>query len=140
HSDIYPGLERKVFDGLAINHTNFINLRLYEVCKYIIGPGFYHHGFAPIIMNLAKFKSLSPHLQKMITDSMVKAEPLMQAKKGERIKKTWKILESKGMKHITWSDEENKAFIDKVNRVTWDVAGKKLKPGKLEKMKKMMGY
>ncbi|MFX1297635.1 MAG: GTPase, partial [Promethearchaeota archaeon] len=24
HSEIYPGLERNVFDGLAINHTNFI--------------------------------------------------------------------------------------------------------------------
>ncbi len=140
HSDIYPGLERKVFDGMAFTHTNVINLRLYEVCKYIIGPGFYHHGFAPIIMNLAKFKSLSPHLQKVITDSMEKAEPLMKVKKNARIEETWKTLESNGMKHITWSPEENKVFLDKVNRVTWEVAGKKLKPGKLEKMKKMMGY
>ena len=140
HSEIYPGLERNLFDGLAINHNNFINLRLYEVCKYVVGPDFYTHGAGPIIMNLAKFNNLPKHLQKVILDSMEKAEPMVKDKREELNGENWKILEANGMKHIQWSTEENRAFLDLVNRVTWEVTGKKLKPAKLQNMKKMMGY
>ncbi|MBW2029616.1 MAG: TRAP transporter substrate-binding protein DctP [Deltaproteobacteria bacterium] len=140
HSEIYPGLERNVFDGLAINHTNFINLRLYEVCKYVVGPGFYAHGAAAVIMNLAKFNKLPKHLQKVITDSMEKAEPQIIEKNDAIQVDNWKILKAKGVKHVKWSDEESKIFLDKVNQAMWDKEGKKLKPEKLEKMRKMMGY
>jgi len=140
HSEIYQGLERNLFDGLAINHTNFINLRLYEVCKYIVGPAFYNHGAASVIMNLAKFNGLPEHLQKVILDSMEKAEPaIIEMDKSIQVE-NWKTLEANGMKHIQWAPEESKVFLDKVNQSMWDVEGKKLKPDIVEKMKKMMGY
>ena len=140
HSEIYAGLERHVFDGLAINHTNFIDLHLYEVCKYIVGPTFFHHTTAAVIMNLGKFNSLPNHLQELILQSMEKAEPLIKEKENEIDAKNWKTLEAKGMKHIKWSPEDNKTFLDIVTQVTWEVEGKKLKPGVGDKMKKMMGY
>ena len=44
------------------------------------------------------------------------------------------------MKHIEWSPQDTKAFLDKIDEVAWEVHGKKLPPGMPDKMKKMMGF
>ena len=140
HSEIYSGLERNVFDGLGTNDNSFVSLHLYEVCKYIVGPSFFRHTTASIIMNPRKFNSLPKHLQELVLDSMKKAEPLIKEKENEIEANNWKAMEANGMKHIKWSPEDNKTFMDIVTQVTWKVEGKKLKPGMVDKMKKMMGY
>lgn len=140
HSEIYPGLERSMFDGLAINHTNFINLNLYEVCKYVIGPGFYPRGAAAVIMNLDKFEGLPDELQEVIINSMEKAEPIIRKMDKDIEKVNWETLESKGVKHIEWSAEENEIFLNKVIEVTWEVEGKKFDPDVLKEIKKMTGF
>jgi TRAP-type C4-dicarboxylate transport system substrate-binding protein len=140
HSEIYSGLERNMFDGLAINHTNFINLHLYEVCKYIVGPGFYSHGAASVIMNLGKFKGLPDQLQEVIVSSIEKAEPMIRKLDEDIERSNSEILESKGMKHIEWSANDNRLFLDRVVEVTWKVGGKKMKPEEVQKIKAMTGY
>jgi TRAP-type C4-dicarboxylate transport system substrate-binding protein len=105
-----------------------------------VGEAFYSHGAASVIVNLAKFNSLPEHLQKLILQSMEKAEPLIKEKEKELEAKNFKILENNGMKHIQWSPGDSRTFLDKVNQISFEVDGKKIEPAKLDKMKKMMGY
>ena len=138
--DIYSGLERNLFDGLAIKHNSFINLSLFEVCKYVVGPGFWPNFSAVTIMNEEKFKGLPNHLQKLIVDTQEKAEPLMKKAQAPIIDKHWTILKEKGVKHIEWSPGDTKFFLDKIDEVAWEILGKKLPEGTADKMKKMMGF
>ena len=105
-SDIYSGLERNLFDGLAIKHNSFIALSLYEVCKYVIGPGFWPNFSAVTIMNEAKFGGLPKHLQSLIVDTEEKAEPLMKQVQAPIIDQHWAILKKNGVKHIEWSPQD----------------------------------
>ncbi len=140
HSDVYTGLERNLFDGLATKPSTFIDLALYEVCKFVIGPGFWPEYGTVTIMNEAKFAQLPKHLQDLMLGAMEKGEPAMKALCAPDIEQQWKTMKEKGMKHIEWSPEVSKKFLDRIDALTWEVRAKKLPEGTAEKMKKMMGY
>ena len=138
--EIYTGLERNLFEGLTINHTQFIHYNLYEVAKYFIGPEIWPRGSAAVVMNLAKFKSLPKHLQDVIIDVVKKIEPLIDDIHEEIVSQQTKKLAGHGVKHIKWSPEDSKSFQDTVNKAAWKKWSKGMTPEKLSKIKKMMGY
>ncbi len=140
HSEVYSGLERNLFEGLATKPGSFIDLSLYEVCKYVIGPGFWPNYSSVTIMNQAKFNQLPKHLKELMTGAMEKGEPAMKALCEPDIEQQWNTMKEKGMKHIEWSPEVTKNFLDKIDELTWEVRAKKLPTGMAEKLKKMMGY
>ncbi|MBW1804589.1 MAG: TRAP transporter substrate-binding protein DctP [Deltaproteobacteria bacterium] len=140
HSEIYTGLERNLFDGLAIKHMSFIRLNLQEVCKYVIGPGFWPRSSTVILMNEKKFQSLPKHLQDLIVDSQKKAErPMIEEIQRENIAKEWQLLKKHGVTHVKWSPEDTKFFLDKVDKVTLKARSKKIPAEELPKIMKMMG-
>jgi len=49
-----------------------IQLNLYEVCKYVIGPGFWPYAGNSILLNEKKFSSLPQNLQRLILESQKK--------------------------------------------------------------------
>ena len=140
HSDVYTGLERNLFDGLATKPGTFVELCLYEVCKFVIGPGFWPDYSTVTIMNEAKFGQLPKHLQGLMMGAMEKGEPAMKALCAPDIEQQWKTMKEKGMKHIEWSPEVSKKFLDHIDALTWEIRVKKLPEGMAEKLKKMMGY
>jgi len=140
HAEIYTGLERNLFEGFATKLQTVTQLHLYEVCKYIIGPDFWPNSSVVTVMNEKKFEGLPSHLQTLILDSQKKSERPMMALREEIHAKTWKILMDNGMEHIKWSEEDSKAFLDKINEVTFQARAKRIPPADLVKIKKMMGY
>ena len=138
--DIYAGLERNLFEGLAIKHTSFINFSLFEVCKYVIGPGFWPNYSIATIMNEKKFNQLPKHLQKLLLDVEEQEEPAMKKMMDSEEGKQWKKLGQEGVKHIKWSAEVSKMFLEKIDQITLEARGKRLPPGMVEKMKGMMGF
>jgi TRAP-type C4-dicarboxylate transport system substrate-binding protein len=139
-SDIYSGLDRNLFVGLATKHSSFIHFSLYEVCKYVIGPGFWPYYSVATIMNESKFDQLPKHLQELILGAEEKLEQRIIELTSPLIDKLWKKLEQEGVKRVQWSAEDSKMYLDKIDQITWEIRGKKLPPGMADKMKKMMGY
>lgn len=141
HSEIYTGLERNLFDGLAIKHMSFIRLNLPEVCKYVIGPGFWPRSSTVILMNEKKFSSLPKHLQDLILESQKKAErPMIEEIQRANVAEEWRLLEKHGVSHVKWSPEDTKFFLDKVDKVTLEARSKKIPADELPKIMKMMGH
>jgi len=140
HGDIYTGLERNLLDGLAIKHATFINLSLPEVCKYVVGPGYWGKLSMATVLNEGKFAGLPKHLQDLILNTQEEKERQIKEMEISLLEGQWKTLREKGVKHIKWSPEDSKAFLETVDRAGWKVLGKKLPPGMEAKLKKMMGY
>ncbi|MBW2036951.1 MAG: TRAP transporter substrate-binding protein DctP [Deltaproteobacteria bacterium] len=140
HGDIYTGLERNLLDGLALKHATFINLSLFEVCKYVVGPGYWGKYSTATIINEGKFGALPKHLQDLILNTQEKKEHQVKELELSLLEGQWKTLREKGVKHIKWPPEDSKAFLEVVDRAGWKVLGSKLPPGMADKLKKMMGY
>ena len=140
HGDIYTGLERNLLDGLAIKHVSFINLSLPEVCKYVVGPGYWGGFSSAPIFNEDKFSRLPKHLQDLIINTQKEKERQMKEMGDSMLEEQWKELQEKGVKHIKWSSEDSKAFLETVDQAAWKIHGNKLAPGMEEKIKTMMGY
>ena len=140
HGDIYTGLERNLLDGVAIKHATFINLSLPEVCKYVIGPGYWGKFSTATIINEDKFAGLPKHLQTLILNTQAKEEQQIKKMEITSLANQWKILQKKGVKHIQWSSEDSRAFLETVDQAAWKIHGNKLAPGMEKKIKTMMGY
>jgi len=138
--EVYTGLERGLFEGLSMNHTQVLHYNLYEICKYVIGPGFWPRGSAAVIMNQGKFDGLPKHLQDVIVNAIEKAEPLIDDIQKEVMSGQWKTLQGHGVSHVQWSQEDSKYFLGKVNEAAWDKLAKGLTPDMIADIKKMMGY
>ncbi|MFC1868024.1 TRAP transporter substrate-binding protein DctP [Thermodesulfobacteriota bacterium] len=139
HSDLYSGLERGLFTGLCTKLGTFLKLSLPEVCKYIVGPGFWPNYSTGTLMNEAKYQSLPKHLQNLIQDAELKTEQQLGGIMAPTIAGWNKDADKKGMKRIAWSPEETKAYLDRIDKLSWDHRVKKLPPGMGDKMKGMMG-
>jgi len=72
-SEYYTAMERGVMDAYATSMTVFIAMGLYQKTKYVIDHPFYRNP-SPLIVNLAKWKSLPAHLQKIIEDTAIELE------------------------------------------------------------------
>ncbi len=140
HGDIYTGLDRNLLDGLALKHATFINLSLPEVCKYVVGPGYWGKYSTVSIFNEGRFAALPQHLQNLIINTQKKEERQIKTMELSLLEGQWKTLREKGVRHIKWSPEDSKSFLETVDQAAWKIHGKRLAPGMAEKVKKMMGY
>ncbi len=140
HGDIYTGLDRNLLDGLPLKHATFINLSLPEVCKYVVGPGYWGKYSTVTLLNEDKFAALPKHLQDLILDTQEKIEPQIKELELSLLKEQWETLQAKGVKHVKWSPEDSQSFLETVDRSAWKINGKKLPPGMEKKLKTMMGY
>ena len=93
-----------------------------------------------IFMNGKKFDSLPKHLQDLILESQKKAELPMKDIQRANIAEDWRQLNAAGVKHIKWSPEDTKSFLEKVNQVTFKARSKKMSKDEAAKIMKMMGY
>ena len=140
HADLYTGLERGLFVGLYTKLGTFLELSLNEVCKYIVGPGFWPDYSTVTIMNEGRYESLPKHLQDVIQDAAIKTEQQIPGIMGPTIKGWNDDADKRGMKRIAWSPEDTKRYLDKIDELSWEGRVAKLPPGMADRMKKMMGF
>ena len=140
HADLYSGLERGLFVGLYTKLGTFLELSLDEVCKNIVGPGFWPDYSTVTIMNERRYESLPKHLQDVIQNAELRTEQELPGIMAPIIKGWNDDADKKGMKRIAWSPEDTKWYLDKIDELSWEARVAKLPPGMADKMKKMMGF
>jgi hypothetical protein len=79
-------------------------------------------------------------LQALILETQEKLEKPMIALQKEIRAKLWKEMMDNGMEHIEWSPEDSKAFLDKIDEITFRERSKRIPTADHARIKKMMGY
>lgn len=136
--ETYTALEQGTVDGLGWPVFGVRSIGWTRHVKFVVDLPFYGASNVGAIMNLDKWQSLPPDLQKSIVDVTAEFEPKMVAYfKGEQDKE-WKELESLVTK-VKFSDAENKTYLDTAYNVEWDAIAKRVTAEALAQLKKSTG-
>ena len=99
---------------------------------------FYEASNVVVLMNLDKWKSLSPEIQKTIIDVTAEYEPKMVTYFKTAEENEWAGL--KGLvTRVKFSDADNKKYLDTAYEVEWDAIAKRISPDVLAKLRKTTG-
>ena len=118
-SDIYTALERGTIDGYAWSILGNVQSGWVDVCKYILEPRIYQMNIEALI-NLKTWQKLSKHLQKILTDCMIKNEKEYSKIMAGIAEKEYKEMQKRGMKVIKFSPEDTKWYVDLAYEAGWD--------------------
>ncbi|MFC2122517.1 TRAP transporter substrate-binding protein DctP [Bacteroidota bacterium] len=118
--EVYTALERGAVDGLCWPTAGMIEAGFAEQVKYIVGPPFYRYtGF--FTMNLDKWNSLPPNLQKVVTNAMIeKVEKACIPHYQKLVDDERDRLLKLGLQVIEFSPEDDKWFVDLAYKAAWD--------------------
>jgi len=132
--DYYTAMERGVIDANVSSITIFIAMGLYQKTKYVIDHPFYRNP-SPIIVNLKKWNSLPPHLQKIMQDTAIELEetwpPVDQEAEGKMIKKA----KDAGVEFYKLSPDVEKWFMNAAYGAAWEDDAKLYPPEIVNKLK-----
>lgn len=118
-SDIYTALERGTIDGYAWAIVGNVQMGWVDVCKYIIEPRIYQMNIEALF-NLKSWQNLPAHLQKLLTDCMIKNEKEYSKVMAEIAEKEYQEMQKKGMKVIKFSAEDTKWYVALAYEAGWD--------------------
>ena len=135
-SEQYSALERGLVQGKAGKLATTIDEKSYEVLSYWIDHTFYDKGGEDsITVNLSKWNSLPPNLQKIMMDAVDKWEKegmvYFAAKKDEYKK----MLIANKMQPITFKPEDAKRFVELAYDSEWDASAAKFGKEFIDKAK-----
>ena len=73
-SEIYPGLEKGVIDGVVTSLNYVVDFKFYEQLNYVymVPLG---HGFIPIVVSIDAFESLPKDIQNIVIDELERVYP-----------------------------------------------------------------
>ena len=112
-ADAYVAMEKGAIDGMAFQAAFTAEYKLYEVAKYLTEPGFSQGGVL-ILMNAAKFDSLSPEMQEAIKkagyDASIKGSDYV----AEQVKAQTATMQEHGVQ-ITAFNPEVQAQIKEID-------------------------
>ena len=117
-SAMFEAAQRGLIDGMGCTIQAAKSFRLYEVVNYVNGSGFYQQNIVTLI-NLKKWNSLPKHLKDLLIDVQAKMEPKMAAYFEKRYDEVWAEMMSKGLKHTTWSEVDNKWYSELAYSAYW---------------------
>jgi len=118
-SDIYTALERGTIDGYAWSILGNVQSGWVDVCKYILEPRIYQMNIEALI-NLKTWQKLPKHLQKLLTDCMIKNENEYSKIMAGIAEKEYKEMQKRGVKVIKFSPEDTKWYVDLAYEAGWD--------------------
>jgi TRAP-type C4-dicarboxylate transport system substrate-binding protein len=136
--ETYTALEQGTVDGLGWPVFGVRSIGWTRHIKFVIDLPFYGTSNVFAIMNLDKWKSLPPDLQKAIIDLTAEFEPKMVAYFKAEQDKEWKRLEGL-VTRVKFSDAENKKYLDTAYNVEWDAIAKRVSPELLAQLRKTTG-
>ena len=120
--EVYTALERGVVDGYGWPIQGIFDANWQEKTKYRVDPGFYSAEVS-LVMNLAKWKSLTQPQRDLLMRQMVAAEAENDS---------WKVLNDNdtkrqaqaGIQVITFDAATSKQYVDKAYAVAWEALTK----------------
>jgi TRAP-type C4-dicarboxylate transport system substrate-binding protein len=138
NSDLYTALQQKLVEATVAVSNNFAEGSMWEVCKYRIDHTLWGTNMAGLI-NLDKWKSLSPAQQKALSDAGAAVEPDEYNYCVDATKKYLQTFTEKGMKTITFSPDDAKWFVDLDFEARWGAAKKVMTADDYAKAYKIYG-
>jgi TRAP-type transport system periplasmic protein len=117
-SDVYTALERGTVDGYAWSILGNLQAGWVDVCKYILEPRIYQMNIEAL-MNLKTWNGLPKHLQDLILDCMIENEKKYTPVMTDIAEKEYQELQNKGMKVISFSEEDTKYYVDLAYEAGW---------------------
>jgi TRAP-type C4-dicarboxylate transport system substrate-binding protein len=122
--DYFTAMERGTVDGYNIGIPGIQDLSLVPVTKAMLNEPFSSCG-GMMIMNMAKYKSLTPAQQEALNKAMIQTEIDVAKYIGELNDKVRKEISAQGVKIIKLSPADSKAFYLAYRNAMWDEDVKK---------------
>ncbi len=137
--EVFTALERGVVEGFGWPPTGVVKLGWAKHIGYVIDLPFFEWSNMYGVMNLDKWKGLGARTQKKIMDSMIAFEPGMVAHYRAMNEDEWRALDEAGVERITFSDAENKEYLDTAYNLEWVQLAKKIGAAEVEKLRALTG-
>lgn len=115
----YTALERGLIDVGRGGINTIVSLKLYEVAKYFIEPGF---GTAPatLFMNLQKWNTIPKDLQNLFVDTLYELAPQTEAKHTKIDEESFKKAVEAGMVVVEFKGADREWFLKKINDAMYE--------------------
>lgn len=141
--EIYTAMERGTIDGFVFPPCGWTQFGWQEVTKYWIGPQVVRSQNSCPLINLDKWNSLTKEEQNLLTQTVIDMEEDMWALHwwiwtGEEYGEA--SIVNAGVKHIEWTEEENKWFQDTWMKALWVYVEKQMKPDDFARFEKLVGH
>ena len=134
--EVYTALERGVVDGYGWPIQGIFDANWQEKTKYRVDPGFYSAEVS-LVMNLAKWKSLTQSQRDLLMRQMIAAEAENESWKTLNDNDTKRQAQA-GIQVITFDPATSKQYVDKAYNVAWD-AMIKVSPQYGQQMRMLFG-
>ncbi len=134
--DVYTALERGVVGGVIWPAGLIHDWGWDKVIKYVVDPSFYE-AVNVVLVNLDTWNKIPKKLQKLLTETMEKAEHLAVERGLNNMKEQSARMEKSGIKFIKLPPEAAKKFVDDTDSSLWAVILKK-SPENGAKLKEMI--
>lgn len=139
-TELYSALQYKTLNGHFSGFSGFRLRKLWEVCGYFVDipivPG---GGGSGIFVNMDKWNALPKNLQDLLQQVQIELEPDSFNFQVSDNKAARQTLIDNGMKPITFSPEENQAYINIADNAWWEASKKKCSPESYAKLKQILG-
>ena len=120
----YSAMERGLIDVTMTAPDFFVSQKMWEVANYSIYPPFGAGGTA-LVMNPEKWSSIPKDLQDLMTDAMFEAMHGLEDTIAKNHVKARQILESNGIKPITFTGADAEWYLDTIYKSIKDFYLKK---------------
>jgi TRAP-type C4-dicarboxylate transport system substrate-binding protein len=118
-ADVYTALQRRVADGLAWPELGLLERKLHEVQRYIVKPTWGEVRLV-LLVNVDSWNRLPPHLQKVLSDTVLEMEPWGDQFFREASSKEQAELQRLGMQIINLPPAEGERLLKLVNGAIWN--------------------
>jgi len=137
--EVFTALERGVVEGFGWPPTGVVKLGWAKHIGYVIDLPFFEWSNMYGVMNLDKWNSLGAGTQQKIMASIVAFEPKMVAHYRAMNDEEWKALDAAGVERVTFSEAENKEYLDAAYNLEWAQLEKKIGAAEVEKLRALNG-
>jgi TRAP-type C4-dicarboxylate transport system substrate-binding protein len=117
-TDIYTGFERGLLDGLAWPEIGASDFKIEKFAKYRVYPSYYQSDIV-ILVNLDKWKSLTPQAQKVLLDVGLRHEAESRVKFQAEVKAEQKMFDEAGNKPVTLGAAGSAQLLHTADTLLW---------------------
>ncbi|MEQ8482005.1 MAG: TRAP transporter substrate-binding protein DctP [Hoeflea sp.] len=119
-SEVYSAMEGGVVDGYAWPLWGIGDLGLLEVTKYRVEPGFYNAEIS-LLVNEDSWNGLTEDQRAMLQEATIETEEWFIDYRNNIDEEQRQIQEDAGIEALTFSDDENEAFVATADEAGWAV-------------------